>query len=286
MNLQDFKKAGHWPTLLGGLSLFRHQLHGLGLARPADDLHHQRTCNFPSRTNSRLSRFRFSAGAFFRVPLGLLADAIGPKMTGILAQVIVMFAVLRCLFFGLTVQPRSRFSVASLGVAGASFAVALPQAGRWYPPQYQGVVMGIAGAGNMGVVLDTLFAPSIAETFGWQAVYGVLARAHDRRCWRSMSSPPRTRPALATVDSIGATTANCCGLRQPLVHVLLLHHLRRLRRSCRCASALFHHAVSRDGRRRGPHGRADRRLSARVSGRSAAISPTASAASRRCRSSS
>jgi NNP family nitrate/nitrite transporter-like MFS transporter len=34
--------------------------------------------------------------------------------------------------------------------------------------------MGIAGAGNMGVVLDTMFAPSIAEHWGWQAVFGVL----------------------------------------------------------------------------------------------------------------
>ena len=52
--------------------------------------------------------------------------------------------------------------------------MALPQASRWYPPQYQGVVMGIAGAGNMGVVLDTMFAPTIAEHWGWQAVFGVL----------------------------------------------------------------------------------------------------------------
>src|SRR5205085_10930093 len=62
----------------------------------------------------------------------------------------------------------------ALGIGGASFAVALPQASRWYPPQYQGVVMGIAGAGNMGVVLDTMLAPSLAEHFGWQAVFGVL----------------------------------------------------------------------------------------------------------------
>jgi NNP family nitrate/nitrite transporter-like MFS transporter len=34
--------------------------------------------------------------------------------------------------------------------------------------------MGIAGAGNMGVVLDTLFAPTIAEHFGWQGVYAAL----------------------------------------------------------------------------------------------------------------
>src|ERR1700681_4456405 len=52
-----------------------------------------------------------------------------------------------------------------LGFAGASFAVALPQAGRWYPPNMQGVVMvmGLAGAGNIGVVLDSLVAPRIAE---------------------------------------------------------------------------------------------------------------------------
>ncbi|MHC2333878.1 MFS transporter [Bradyrhizobium sp. USDA 4454] len=69
---------------------------------------------------------------------------------------------------------RSSCSGFALGVGGASFAVALPQASRWYPPQYQGVVMGIAGAGNMGVVLDTLLAPSIAEHWGWQAVFGCL----------------------------------------------------------------------------------------------------------------
>ena len=72
---------------------------------------------------------------------------------------------------------------AVLGLGGASFAVALPQASRWYPPEQQGLVMGIAGAGNMGVVLDTLLAPTIAEHFGWQGVYGVAADpdGHDPR---------------------------------------------------------------------------------------------------------
>ena len=59
-----------------------------------------------------------------------------------------------------------------LGFAGASFAVALPQAGRWYPPNMQGVVVGLAGAGNIGVVLDSLLAPRLAEAFGWKNVFG------------------------------------------------------------------------------------------------------------------
>lgn len=33
--------------------------------------------------------------------------------------------------------------------------------------------MGIAGAGNMGVVLDSLFAPRLAQAYGWQAVFGL-----------------------------------------------------------------------------------------------------------------
>ena len=58
---------------------------------------------------------------------------------------------------------------------GATFAiaVALPQAGRWYPPQLQGTVLGLAGAGNIGVVIDSLLAPRIANAYGWQAVFGL-----------------------------------------------------------------------------------------------------------------
>jgi len=60
-----------------------------------------------------------------------------------------------------------------LGIAGASFAVALPLASAWYPPEYQGLAMGIAGAGNTGTLLATLFAPRLANAFGWHSVFGI-----------------------------------------------------------------------------------------------------------------
>jgi MFS transporter, NNP family, nitrate/nitrite transporter len=60
-----------------------------------------------------------------------------------------------------------------LGVAGASFAAALPLASRWYPPQYQGLAMGIAGAGNSGTALATFFGPLLARSLGWHAVFGL-----------------------------------------------------------------------------------------------------------------
>ncbi|HEY2591245.1 MAG TPA: MFS transporter [Steroidobacteraceae bacterium] len=55
-----------------------------------------------------------------------------------------------------------------LGVAGASFAVALPMAGSTYPPRVQGLVLGLAAAGNIGAVIDGFVFPGLAQRFGWQ----------------------------------------------------------------------------------------------------------------------
>ncbi len=113
------------------------------------------------------------SGAFLRIVLGLLVDRMGAKNTGVLSQLVVMGALTFAWLHGLPTYGHTLFLGALLGFAGASFAVALPQAGRWYPPHLQGVVMGLAGAGNVGVVLDSLIAPRIAKTYGWQAVFGL-----------------------------------------------------------------------------------------------------------------
>ncbi|MBW3614591.1 MAG: MFS transporter, partial [Actinobacteria bacterium] len=62
-----------------------------------------------------------------------------------------------------------------LGIAGASFAVALPLVSRWYPPEHQGLALGIAGAGNSGTIVAALAAPRLAEVVGWHAVFGLAA---------------------------------------------------------------------------------------------------------------
>lgn len=55
-----------------------------------------------------------------------------------------------------------------LGVGGASFAVALPMAGSSYPPKVQGLVLGLAAAGNIGAVLDGFMFPHLADAVGWK----------------------------------------------------------------------------------------------------------------------
>jgi NNP family nitrate/nitrite transporter-like MFS transporter len=116
------------------------------------------------------------SGAILRIVLGFGVDKLGAKVTALISQMIVILSLLTAFVMGESITYEALLVVAlGLGFAGAAFAVALPQAGQWYPPKLQGVVLGIAGAGNIGVVIDFMFAPKIAELWGWHAVFGVGA---------------------------------------------------------------------------------------------------------------
>ncbi len=113
------------------------------------------------------------AGAILRLVNGLLVDRIGPKKTGAIGQVIVIVGLVTGYVLGVDSFGGTLAIGIVLGFAGASFAVALPLASRWYGPEHQGTAMGIAGMGNSGTVLAALFAPVLAKMFGWNAVLGL-----------------------------------------------------------------------------------------------------------------
>lgn len=113
------------------------------------------------------------AGAILRVVNGLLVDRIGPKRSGAISQLIVIAGLFTAWVTGVTSFAGTLALGVVLGFAGASFAIALPLASRWYPPEHQGKAMGIAGMGNSGTVLAALFAPGLAHLFGWNAVLGL-----------------------------------------------------------------------------------------------------------------
>lgn len=173
MKLNDLSKAGHWPTLLAAFLYFDIGFMAWTALGPLI-VYITRDMNLTVDDKFLLVSIPVLAGALLRIPLGITADIIGPKLTGTIAQVIVMAACAVVAYFGLPNKLSVEVFGLFLGLGGASFAVALPQASRWYPPQYQGLVMGIAGAGNVGVVIDTLLAPTIAEHFGWRGVFGFL----------------------------------------------------------------------------------------------------------------
>ena len=113
------------------------------------------------------------SGALLRLVMGMLVDHLKPKLAGAIGQVIVIVTLLLAWWLGVHSYEQVLVLGVFLGVAGASFAVALPLASRWYPPEHQGTALGIAGAGNSGTVIAALFAPLLASFYGWQNVLGL-----------------------------------------------------------------------------------------------------------------
>ncbi|WP_334165321.1 nitrate/nitrite transporter [Phenylobacterium sp.] len=171
---RSFLKAGHAPTLLASFLYFDLSfmvwvlLGPLGVAIARD-------FGLTPAEKGFMVAVPVLSGAILRLGAGLLVDHIGPKRTGIIGQLVVMAGLLLAWFLGVNSYDQVLALGVVLGVAGASFAVALPLASRWYPPEHQGLALGIAGAGNSGTALAALFAPGLAQAFGWQNVIGLAA---------------------------------------------------------------------------------------------------------------
>jgi NNP family nitrate/nitrite transporter-like MFS transporter len=112
------------------------------------------------------------SGSLMRIVIGMLSDRFSGKSVGTAMLAFLFLPLL--LGWLLPVNFAGIIGVGLLlGVAGASFAVALPLASHWYPPTRQGLVMGIAAAGNIGTVVANLSAPSLAKLYGWHNVMGL-----------------------------------------------------------------------------------------------------------------
>lgn len=166
-----FWKSGHTPTLLSAFLYFDIAfmvwviLGPLGVQIAAD-------LGLTPAQKGLMVATPVLAGGILRVVMGVLVDHLKPKKAGIIGQIIVMGSMLWAWLAGIHDFREALILGVLLGFAGAAFAVALPLASRWYPPQHQGTALGIAGAGNSGTVLAALFAPALAVAYGWGNVFG------------------------------------------------------------------------------------------------------------------
>jgi NNP family nitrate/nitrite transporter-like MFS transporter len=170
----SFWKAGHLPTLFAAFLYFDLSFMVWVMLGPlgvqiAKDL------GLNAAQKGLMVATPVLAGALLRLVMGVMVDHLKPKKAGAIGQVIVIIALLAAWQFGIKNYGQVLLLGLALGVAGASFAVALPLASRWYPPEHQGKALGIAGAGNSGTALAALFAPSLAVAFGWNNVFGIAA---------------------------------------------------------------------------------------------------------------
>jgi NNP family nitrate/nitrite transporter-like MFS transporter len=169
-NLKNFARSGHWPTLFAAFLYFGFSccIWVLNGAMAPFSLS-------PAQKGLMLS-VPIIAGALMRFPLGVLAQYIGRKNATLVEMSLIAVAMLFGYFFVHTFNDLLAMGVL-LGIAGASFGVALSLGSGWYPPRHKGLAMGLVGAGNVGTAVSVLVAPPLALWLGWQTVYGVAAAA-------------------------------------------------------------------------------------------------------------
>ncbi len=114
------------------------------------------------------------AGALMRFPLGVISQYMGRKNAAIVEMSCIIVALLYGFMFVRSFRDVLAMGVL-LGIAGASFGVALSLGAGWFPKEYKGLAMGIAGAGNSGTAIAAFFAPRLAKIYGWHEVYGFAA---------------------------------------------------------------------------------------------------------------
>lgn len=172
-NMKMFLKSGHPPTLLAAFLYFDFSFAVWVLNGAMGPFISEQFHLTPAQIGLMVS-VPTLAGALMRFPLGVLSQYIGRKRAAIVEMSAIVFALAYGFLFVKSFNDVLAMGVL-LGIAGASFGVALSLGSGWFPRQYKGLAMGIAGAGNSGTALAALLAPRLALHYGWQQVYGFAA---------------------------------------------------------------------------------------------------------------
>ncbi len=140
MSIKAMLKSGHTPTLFASFLYFDFSFMVWVMLGPlavliGTDLH------LNAAQKGLMVAVPSLAGALLRVVNGVLVDRIGPKRTGIISQLIVLGGLFTAWRLGVHNFEQTLLLGVILGVAGAAFAVALPLASRWYPPEHQGLAL-------------------------------------------------------------------------------------------------------------------------------------------------
>lgn len=186
-------KGGHWPSLVGAwLHLTVSFMVWLLVA--AMSLSLVTALQLTEAEIAWLVSLPLLGGAVLRMVAGWSADWLGARHTAVVILVVEMFVLLWG-WVGVSGYGAALLFSLGLGVAGASFAVALPIASRAYARPAQGLVLGIAASGNVGTVLILFLAPRWAATLDWHQVCGIMAAVVAAILLGFELLVPRTIPA-------------------------------------------------------------------------------------------
>ena len=171
----SFLKSGHSPTLFAAFLYFSFSC-CIWVLNGAMAPFISETYNLSPAQKGLMLSIPIFAGALMRFPLGILSQYIGRKNATLVEMVLIAVALLFGFFFVKSFNDLLAMGVL-LGIAGASFGVALSLGSGSFPPRHKGLAMGLVGAGNVGTAVSVLVAPPLAQAYGWVTVYGIAAIA-------------------------------------------------------------------------------------------------------------
>jgi NNP family nitrate/nitrite transporter-like MFS transporter len=165
-------RSGHWPSLLGAWLHFEVSF-VVWLLIGALSIPISEEFGLSGFQKGLLVGTPLLGGSLLRIVIGPLGDWAGAKTVGLAILALEALALLLGWLWGNSFGEILIVGLI-LGIAGASFAIALPLASQAYPPAHQGLAMGVAAVGNSGVLLASFFAPRLAAMFGWHQVFALM----------------------------------------------------------------------------------------------------------------
>lgn len=143
-------------------------------------------------------------GTLLRLPVGLMADRVGPRKTGVAVMSLVLCGL--CLLWLPHAVNVVTLLVAGalLGLAGTAFSVSVPLVSQRFPPEQQGIALGLTSVAGAGSVVSAFVGPTLADALGWQAVFGwaivptLLAIAVFTRIEEHHSTPRAERSPVSS----------------------------------------------------------------------------------------
>ncbi|MFT9487284.1 MAG: nitrate/nitrite transporter [Tepidibacillus sp.] len=112
-------------------------------------------------------------GSVMRIPLGIWTDRYGGKKLYTWLMIFLIIPTIGISFansFALTI-----FWAFFIGMAGTSFAVAIAYVSKFYPPEKQGLILGVVAVGNIGTAVANFTIPTLVNFYGIPTTFWILA---------------------------------------------------------------------------------------------------------------
>jgi NNP family nitrate/nitrite transporter-like MFS transporter len=135
-------------------------------------------------------------GSLGRIPLGMLTDRFGGRL---IFSIVMACSIVPAILMGFVSEYWQLVACGFfIGIALASFSVGVGLVSGWYPPERQGMALGVYGAGNIGQSLAAFGSPMLAAALGFKWgfwTFGVLLLVWLAVFWLKAENAPRRTPA-------------------------------------------------------------------------------------------